>query len=161
MQRSEMSGLDAASKSTDERYTNMRLVAIINQASDPNTTVSLFSGGGAGHEPAHAQYVGNGMLAGAISGSIFASPSVAQIVNGVTHLQGKGEGGGKGVLLIVKNYTGDVLHFNLAASKLRTAGVNVEVVVVGDDVSVGRAKSGRVGRRGLAGTVGMKCWARV
>lgn len=96
------------------------------------------------------------MLAGAISGSIFASPSVAQIVNGVTHLQGKAKGGGKGVLLIVKNYTGDVLHFNLAASKLRTAGIMVEVVVVGDDVSVGRAKSGRVGRRGLAGTGELK-----
>lgn len=99
------------------------------------------------------------MLAGAISGSIFASPSVAQIVNGVTHLQSKVQGGSKGVLLIVKNYTGDVLHFNLAASKLRTAGIPVEVVVIGDDVSVGRAKSGRVGRRGLAGTVSLKCYA--
>lgn len=64
-----------------------------------------------------------------------------------------GASDGKGVLLVVKNYTGDVLHFNLAASKLRTAGIKVSVVVVGDDVSVGRAKSGRVGRRGLAGTV--------
>ncbi|KAF6827504.1 dihydroxyacetone kinase [Colletotrichum plurivorum] len=111
--------------------------------------VSLLSGGGAGHEPAHAGFVGSGMLTAAVSGSIFASPSVAQILSGIGRVAGPA-----GVLLIIKNYTGDVFHFHLAAEKAKAAlGVPVEVLIVGDDVSVGRKKSGKVGRRGLAGTV--------
>ncbi|TQN65966.1 Dihydroxyacetone kinase 1 [Colletotrichum shisoi] len=115
---------------------------------DPNH-VSLLSGGGAGHEPAHAGFVGAGMLTAAVSGSIFASPSVAQILSGISRVASPA-----GVLLIIKNYTGDVFHFHLAAEKAKASlGVPVEVLVVGDDVSVGRRKSGKVGRRGLAGTV--------
>ncbi|KAK1515909.1 dihydroxyacetone kinase [Colletotrichum costaricense] len=111
--------------------------------------VSLLSGGGAGHEPAHAGFVGDGMLTAAVSGSIFASPSVAQILSGISRVAGPA-----GVLLIIKNYTGDVFHFHLAAEKAKAQlGVPVEVLIVGDDVSVGRKKSGKVGRRGLAGTV--------
>ncbi|OLN97927.1 Dihydroxyacetone kinase 1-like protein 1 [Colletotrichum chlorophyti] len=111
--------------------------------------VSLLSGGGAGHEPAHAGYVGDGMLTAAVSGSIFASPSVAQILSGISRVASPA-----GVLLIIKNYTGDVFHFHLAAEKAKASlGVPVEVLIVGDDVSVGRKKSGKVGRRGLAGTV--------
>ncbi|KAK1478536.1 dihydroxyacetone kinase [Colletotrichum cuscutae] len=111
--------------------------------------VSLLSGGGAGHEPAHAGFVGDGMLTAAVSGSIFASPSVAQILFGISRVAGPA-----GVLLIIKNYTGDVFHFHLAAEKAKAQlGVPVEVLIVGDDVSVGRKKSGKVGRRGLAGTV--------
>jgi dihydroxyacetone kinase len=114
-----------------------------------NTQVALISGGGAGHEPAHAGYVGNGMLTAAVSGSVFASPSVAQILSAITRVAGPA-----GVLLIIKNYTGDVFHFRLAAEKARVAlGIPVEVLTVGDDISVGRRKSGKVGRRGLAGTV--------
>ncbi|GKT65615.1 dihydroxyacetone kinase [Colletotrichum tofieldiae] len=111
--------------------------------------VSLLSGGGAGHEPAHAGFVGDGMLTAAVSGSIFASPSVAQIVSGIGRVASPA-----GVLLIIKNYTGDVFHFHLAAEKAKASlGIPVEVLIVGDDVSVGRRKSGKVGRRGLAGTV--------
>ncbi|KAJ0352394.1 hypothetical protein COL154_006606 [Colletotrichum chrysophilum] len=111
--------------------------------------VSILSGGGAGHEPAHAGFVGNGMLTAAVSGSIFASPSVAQILSGISRVASPA-----GVLLIIKNYTGDVFHFHLAAEKAKAClGVPVEVLIVGDDVSVGRKKSGKVGRRGLAGTV--------
>jgi dihydroxyacetone kinase len=89
------------------------------------------------------------MLTAAVSGSIFASPSVAQIVSAISRVQGAA-----GTILIIKNYTGDVLHFHLAAEKARvTHGAKVEVLVVGDDVSVGRTRSGKVGRRGLAGTV--------
>ncbi|KAL0933904.1 dihydroxyacetone kinase [Colletotrichum truncatum] len=111
--------------------------------------VSLLSGGGAGHEPAHAGFVGDGMLTAAVSGSIFASPSVAQILSGIGRVASPA-----GVLLIIKNYTGDIFHFHLAAEKAKASlGVPVEVLIVGDDVSVGRKKSGKVGRRGLAGTV--------
>lgn len=88
------------------------------------------------------------MLTAAVSGSIFASPSVSQIYNTI-----RTSGGAAGTLLIVKNYTGDVFNFNLAASKASAAGKETKVVIVGDDVSVGREKSGKVGRRGLAGTV--------
>ena len=116
---------------------------------DPSTQVALISGGGAGHEPAHAAYVGEGLLTAAVSGSIFASPNVSQIVHTIARV-----GGTAGTILIIKNYTGDVFHFHLAAEKARAEyGLKVEIIIVGDDVSVGREKSGKVGRRGLAGTV--------
>lgn len=127
---------------------------IYRSSHDAQKSVALISGGGAGHEPAHAGYVGEGALTAAVSGFIFASPSVAQIVSGISRV-----GGPAGVLLIIKNYTGDVFHFHLAAEKAKAAAagtaqhVPVEVLVVGDDVAVGRTQSGKVGRRGLAGTV--------
>lgn len=125
-----------------------KLQAIILANHEKDTHVNLISGGGAGHEPAHAAYVGTNMLSAAVSGSIFASPSVSQIYNTIRQ-----SGGKAGTLLIVKNYTGDVFNFSLAASKGSAAGKQTKAVVVGDDVSVGREKSGKVGRRGLAGTV--------
>ncbi|KAK9450518.1 Dak1 domain-containing protein [Limtongia smithiae] len=110
--------------------------------------VIVLSGGGSGHEPAHAGYVGEGMLDAAVSGSLFASPSTKQILSGLKQFEGP-----EGYVLIVKNYTGDVLHFGLAAEKLKATGKQVSMIIVGDDVSVGKAKGGLVGRRGLAGTV--------
>lgn len=111
--------------------------------------MTLISGGGAGHEPSHAALVGRGLLSAAVSGNIFASPSVSQIVEAILTV-----GGSAGTILIVKNYTGDIFHFHLAAEKARVvSGYPVEVLVVGDDVAVGRQRSGKVGRRGLAGTV--------
>ncbi|KAK9236020.1 Dak1 domain-containing protein [Lipomyces kononenkoae] len=121
---------------------------IAKKSHNPQTHVAVLSGGGAGHEPAHAAFVGEGMLTAAASGWIFASPSVAQIERAIVTVAGP-----KGVLLIIKNYTGDIFHFSLAAEKARSRGIPAEVVVVGDDVAVGRTKSGKVGRRGLAGTV--------
>ena len=116
---------------------------------DPSKHVTLISGGGTGHEPAHAAFVGQGMLSAAVSGNIFASPSVSQIVEAIHSI-----GGSAGTILITKNYTGDIFHFNLAAEKARARwGHRVGVLVVGDDVAVGRQRSGKVGRRGLAGTV--------
>lgn len=89
------------------------------------------------------------MLSAAVSGHVFASPSVSQIVEAIHSV-----GGPAGTILIVKNYTGDIFHFNLAAEKARARwGQRVEVLVVSDDVAVGRDQSGKVGRRGLAGTV--------
>lgn len=111
--------------------------------------VALVSGGGCGHEPTHAGFVGKGMLSAAVCGDIFASPSTKQILNGIRLVSENASG----VLLIVKNYTGDVLHFGLSAERARALGIDCRVAVVGDDVAVGREKGGMVGRRALAGTV--------
>lgn len=88
------------------------------------------------------------MLTAAVAGTIFASPSTKQIITGLRAIKTAG-----GTLIIVKNYTGDVLHFGLAAERAKAEGLKVEMVVVGDDVAVGREKGSLVGRRGLAGTV--------
>jgi dihydroxyacetone kinase len=125
------------------------MIAIIDATHDGSTHVSLISGGGAGHEPAHAAFVGPGLLTAVVSGNVFASPSVPQIVNTIRRAAGSA-----GVVLIIKNYTGDVFHFLQAAQKVQAVyGLAVETVVVGDDVAVGRKMGGKVGRRGLAGTV--------
>lgn len=111
--------------------------------------VSLVSGGGSGHEPSFAGMVGPGLLSAAVAGTIFASPSAEQIRMGIASRVDTA----KGVLVTVMNYTGDVLNFGMAVEKARAAGLAVEMVVVGDDVGVGREKAGKVGRRGIAGTV--------
>lgn len=111
--------------------------------------VSIVSGGGSGHEPSFASFVGAGLLSGAVAGTIFASPSAEQIRRCILHRIQKD----KGVLVIVMNYTGDVLNFGMAVEKARAAGIDADMVVVGDDAGVGRAKGGKVGRRGIAGTV--------
>jgi len=108
--------------------------------------VALLSGGGAGHEPAHAGYVGRGMLTGAVAGDVFTSPSVDAVLDAIRAVATPG-----GVLLIVKNYTGDRLNFGLAAELARAEGIDVATVVVADDVAL--AAEGGAGRRGLAGTV--------
>ncbi|KAG0641517.1 Dihydroxyacetone kinase [Tuber brumale] len=111
--------------------------------------VAVISGGGAGHEPSFVSFVGDGVLRAAVSGSIFASPSVKQIYSCITRRVDPNSG----ILLIVMNYTGDILHFGLASEKAKAAGIDVDMVVVADDVGVGREKNGKVGRRGIAGTV--------
>ncbi|EXK27218.1 hypothetical protein FOXG_13047 [Fusarium oxysporum f. sp. lycopersici 4287] len=111
--------------------------------------VAVVSGGGSGHEPAFTGLVGQGFLTASVAGTIFASPSIDQILNGII----KCSNNSKGVLVIVMNYTGDVLNFGVAVEKARTMGIEVDMVVVGDDVGVGRSKGGKVGRRGIAGTV--------
>ena len=88
------------------------------------------------------------MLSAAIVGTIFASPNTKQILTGLRAIKTAA-----GTLIIVKNYTGDVLHFGLAAERAKAEGMKIEMVVVGDDVAVGRQKGSLVGRRGLAGTV--------
>jgi dihydroxyacetone kinase len=109
--------------------------------------VALISGGGAGHEPAHAGYVGPGMLTAAVSGDVFTSPSADAVLAAIRAVAGPG-----GVLLIVKNYTGDRLNFGLAAEIARAEGIAVEMVVVADDVALA-AGDATAGRRGIAGTV--------
>ena len=109
--------------------------------------VAVISGGGAGHEPAHAGYVGPGMLHAAVVGDVFTSPSVDAVLAGIQAVAGP-----KGVVLVVKNYTGDRLNFGLAAELARAAGIPAEVVVVADDVAL-RATVAPERRRGIAGTV--------
>ncbi|SDB44983.1 dihydroxyacetone kinase family protein [Belnapia rosea] len=109
--------------------------------------VAVLSGGGAGHEPAHAGYVGPGLLAGAIAGDVFTSPSVDAVLAGI-----RAAAGPAGAVLIVKNYTGDRLNFGLAAELARAEGIPCEVVVVADDVAL-RDTVPPDRRRGIAGTV--------
>lgn len=109
--------------------------------------VAVISGGGAGHEPAHAGYVGPGMLAGAVAGDVFTSPSVDAVLAGI-----RAASGPAGAVLVVKNYTGDRLNFGLAAELARSEGIPVEVVVVADDVAL-HATVPPERRRGIAGTV--------
>ncbi|MEZ2132957.1 MULTISPECIES: dihydroxyacetone kinase subunit DhaL [unclassified Sinorhizobium] len=109
--------------------------------------VSVISGGGSGHEPAHAGYVGLGMLAAAVAGDVFTSPSTDAVLAGIRAVSGPA-----GALLIVKNYTGDRLNFGLAAEMARADGIPVEMVVVADDVAL-RDTVTKDRRRGIAGTV--------
>lgn len=109
--------------------------------------VALISGGGSGHEPAHAGYVGAGMLTAAVCGDVFTSPSTDAVLAAI-----RAVGGPSGVLLIVKSYTGDRLNFGLAAEIARAEGIPVDMVVVADDVSLATG-SDTAGRRGIAGTV--------
>ncbi|KAL9638534.1 MAG: hypothetical protein Q9164_001488 [Protoblastenia rupestris] len=111
--------------------------------------VAVVCGGGSGHEPGFAGFVGQGLLTACVAGTIFASPGAEQVR---TCLQNRLPQGSQGVLVIATNYTGDVLNFGMGIEKARALGKKVEMVVVGDDVGVGRAKSGKVGRRGLSGT---------
>ncbi|RWA07159.1 hypothetical protein EKO27_g7949 [Xylaria grammica] len=111
--------------------------------------VSIISGGGSGHEPSFGAFVGEGLLSAAVAGTIFASPSAEQVRKAIMSRVDTDEG----VLVTVMNYTGDVLNFGMAVEKAKAAGLRVEMLVVGDDVGVGREKGGKVGRRGIAGTV--------
>ena len=109
--------------------------------------VSLISGGGSGHEPAHAGFVGKGMLDAAVCGDVFASPSQVQVYNSIMKCATD-----KGVLLIIKNYSGDCMNFNNAMADAQEDGVKVDAVYVNDDIAV-KDSLYTVGRRGVAGTV--------
>lgn len=109
--------------------------------------VAVLTGGGSGHEPAHAGYVGRGMLSAAVAGEIFTSPSTDAVLAGIRAVSGPA-----GALLIVKNYMGDRLNFGLAAEMARAEGIPVEIVVVADDVAL-RDNVERERRRGIAGTI--------
>jgi len=106
--------------------------------------VTLISGGGSGHEPAHGGYVGKGMLDAAVAGPVFTSPGPDQILEGI-----KAVNRGKGVLMIIKNYSGDVMNFQMAGEMAEMEGIETDFVIVNDDVAVGEPQR----RRGIAGTV--------
>lgn len=109
--------------------------------------VAIISGGGSGHEPAHAGYVGEGMLDAAVVGEVFTSPAPDQILAAM-----KAVDTGAGVLLIIKNYSGDVMNFEMAAELAEMDGISVETVIVNDDIAVEDSLF-TMGRRGIAGTV--------
>ncbi|MFY1067794.1 dihydroxyacetone kinase subunit DhaK [Enterococcus sp. AD013-P3] len=109
--------------------------------------VGLVSGGGSGHEPAHAGFVGDGMLSAAVLGDVFTSPTPDQIQTAIADADQ-----GQGVLLIVKNYTGDILNFEMAKDLAEMEDIQVEMLVVDDDVAVENSTY-TAGKRGVAGTV--------
>ena len=109
--------------------------------------VALISGGGSGHEPAHGGFVGEGMLDAAVAGPVFTSPTPDQIYEGI-----KAIATDKGVFMVVKNYTGDVMNFEMAAEMSEMDGIPVKYVVTNDDVAV-QDSLYTVGRRGIAGTI--------
>ncbi|MEG0842986.1 MAG: dihydroxyacetone kinase subunit DhaK [Romboutsia sp.] len=109
--------------------------------------VSLISGGGSGHEPAHAGFIGKGMLDGAVCGDVFASPSQIQVYQAIKETASE-----KGTLLIIKNYSGDMMNFKNAAHLASEDGIKVGYVKVDDDIAVEDSLY-TVGRRGVAGTV--------
>ena len=119
-------------------------IKVIVRTDHKPSRVAVISGGGSGHEPSHAGFVGKGMLTAAVCGEVFASPSVDAVLAGILAVTGKG-----GCLLIVTNYTGDRLNFGLAAEKARALGRRVEMVVVADDIAI----PGIAQPRGVAGTL--------
>ncbi|MEF0942851.1 dihydroxyacetone kinase subunit DhaK [Rhizobium sp. BR 362] len=119
-------------------------IKVILRADWDKSKVAIVSGGGAGHEPSHIGFVGKGMLTAAVSGEIFASPSVDAVLAAIRAVTGP-----KGALLIVKNYTGDRLNFGLAAEKARAEGFGVEMVIVADDIAIPSINQ----PRGVAGTL--------
>ena len=119
-------------------------IKVVCRTDRKSSRVAIISGGGSGHEPAHAGFVGKGMLTAAVCGEVFASPSVDAVLAGIMAVTGRG-----GCLLIVKNYTGDRLNFGLAAERARALGKKVEVVIVADDIAI----PGISQPRGVAGTL--------
>lgn len=115
-----------------------------------DNAVALISGGGSGHEPLHAGFVGMGMLTGACPGEIFTSPTPDQMIECA-----KAVDNGSGVLFFIKNYTGDILNFETAVEMLHEEGIAVGTVIIDDDVAV-KDSLYTAGRRGVAGTVLLK-----
>ena len=137
-------GLVASSGGRLARLDGYPFVRVVLRTDWDRSRVALVSGGGSGHEPAHAGFVGAGMLTAAVCGDVFASPSVEAVLAGILAVAGDA-----GCLLIVKNYTGDRLNFGLAAERARAFGVKVEMVIVEDDVALPDI----VQPRGVAGTL--------
>ncbi|PKM58053.1 MAG: dihydroxyacetone kinase subunit DhaK [Firmicutes bacterium HGW-Firmicutes-3] len=139
-----LKGIIAAHPSYVKRVEGFEVLV---RANAPQPKVALVSGGGSGHEPSHGGFVGKGMLDGAVAGAVFTSPTPDQVYEAI-----KAVDGGKGVLLVVKNYTGDVMNFEMAAEMAAEEGITVEQVVVNDDVAV-EDSTWTTGRRGIAGTI--------
>ena len=137
-------GLIAASGGRLVRLDGYPYVRVVIRSDWDKSQVALISGGGSGHEPAHAGFVGAGMLTAAVCGDVFASPSVDAVLAGILAVTGPA-----GCLLIVKNYTGDRLNFGLAAARARSLGHKVELVIVGDDIAL----PDLLQPRGVAGTL--------
>lgn len=138
-----LNGIVKSYASLVHRVSDSRVIA----KNDKTKQVGLVSGGGSGHEPAHAGFVGKGMLSAAVLGDVFTSPTPDQIEIAINDANQ-----GQGVLLIVKNYTGDILNFEMAKDLAEMNDIPVEMVVVDDDIAV-EDSTYTAGKRGVAGTV--------
>lgn len=130
-----------------KRIGNLNIVCRNDILTYKNEFVTLISGGGSGHEPAHGGFIGDGMLSAAVLGNVFASPSVSTILAALRTC-----GGARGALLIVKNYTGDRLNFGMAMELAKQEGIECMMVIVEDDCALPEGK-GITGGRGVAGTI--------
>lgn len=139
-----LDGLVAASGGRLARLDGDPGIRVVMRAELNPDKVAVVSGGGAGHEPAHAGFVGPGLLSAAVCGDVFASPSVDAVLAGILTVTGPA-----GCLLVVKNYAGDRLNFGLAAERARALGHRVETVIVSDDIALSDVKQ----PRGVAGTL--------
>lgn len=137
-------GLILASEGRLVRLDGFPDIKVVVRADWDRSKVAVISGGGSGHEPAHAGFVGPGMLTAAVCGEVFASPSVEAVLAAILSVTGP-----RGCLLVVKNYTGDRLNFGLAAEQARQRGLRVETVLVADDVALPESAQ----PRGIAGTL--------
>ena len=140
-----LNGMTAAFPEYIERVPGTDVVA--RTGAKKTDKVVLISGGGSGHEPAHGGYVGKGMLDAAVAGAVFTSPTPDQVYEAIQATEC-----GKGALLIIKNYTGDVMNFEMAADMAADEDIVVDKVIVADDVAVENS-TWTTGRRGIAGTV--------
>ncbi|KAL7991999.1 hypothetical protein Chor_016255 [Crotalus horridus] len=127
---------------------NGHRVALRSDLENIEGKVALISGGGSGHEPAHAGYIGRGMLTAVVAGPVFTSPAVGSILAAIRTVK---QAGAVGTLLIVKNYTGDRLNFGLALEQAQAEEISVQMVIIGDDTAFATKK--KAGRRGLCGTM--------
>lgn len=139
--------IEGLAKATPKKLRKLDEGNIIVRTLKKEGKVALVSGGGSGHEPAHGGYVGEGMLDCAVAGSVFTSPTPDQIYEGIKAVATEA-----GVLAIVKNYTGDVLNFEMAIDMAKEEGVHADYVIVNDDVAV-KDSLYTTGRRGVAGTI--------
>ena len=122
-------------------------VEVIARAEKTPGKVGLITGGGSGHEPSFGGYVGKGMLDAAVAGNVFSSPSPDRIIEGV-----KAADGGAGVLMVIMNYSGDIMNFQMAREMVEFDGIKTDIAVVKDDVAV-EDSTWTTGRRGIAGTL--------
>lgn len=139
--------LQGLAKSHPELLYSGQGLEVISRREKKKGKVGLVSGGGSGHEPAHAGFVGKGMLDAAVSGNVFASPGPDRIIAGI-----KAADSGAGVLMIIKNYSGDVMNFQMAGELAAMEGITADYVIVRDDVAVADSTYS-TGRRGIAGTI--------
>lgn len=139
-----LDGLIAASGGQLVRLDGYPFIRVVARSDRDQSRVAVISGGGSGHEPAHAGFVGPGMLTAAVCGDVFASPSVDAVLAGILAVTGEA-----GCVLIVKNYTGDRLNFGLAAERARALGRKVTMVIVQDDIAIPDINR----PRGIAGTL--------
>ncbi len=139
--------IDGLVKAHPKHLRKLDAGTIVVRAEAKTDKVALISGGGSGHEPAHGGFVGEGMLDCAVAGAVFTSPTPDQVYEGIKAIATE-----QGVLMVVKNYSGDIMNFEMAADMARDEGHKVDYVVVNDDVAV-QDSLYTTGRRGVAGTV--------